>query len=134
MPKSKQEQREQWQHNKSRAWKVFSAVMEYYFECKANLAACQPVDYDGNAGSHGYVIGKVIMLPSDFTSDVSLMAKKILSEPQYKHFKDKYLSKEFHTQTTISTIDIKVQELLGDYFFKVGLYPPHKYMKTIRKF
>jgi len=134
MPKSKEEQREEWAARKSRAWKVFRSVMEYYYECKANLSACQPVDYDGNAGSHGFVIGKVIMLPSDFTSDVALMAKKILDEPQYIHFKQKYLDKEFHTQTTISTLDINVQELLGNHFFRVGLYPPHKYMKTVRKF
>ncbi len=134
MAKSTEAQRQDWQHKKTRAWKVFRTVMDYYYECKANLAACQPVDYDGNVGSHGFVIGKVIILPSDFTSDESLMAKKILDEAQYKHFKAKYLDQEFHTQTTIESIDVTVQELLGNHFFRVGLYPPHKYMKTVRKF
>lgn len=129
----KQLQREKWAHQKSKAWKIFREVIEYYYECKANSSACQPVDYDGNAGSHGFVIGKVIMLPSDFISDVVLMSKKVLDEPQYAHFKKNYLDKEVHSQTTISTIDVRVQEVLGNYFFKVGLYPVYKYMKTVRK-
>jgi hypothetical protein len=112
-------------------------VLEEANEIRSTIGMTQNLNYEqagSNAQGAQYTNDCNPFRRIDFTADVSAVVKDVLTEPEYRYYKEKLEDKDFEDELKVQSVAfMSMQERLGKAFKARGLWPVSKYFKVVKK-
>jgi hypothetical protein len=117
---------------KRRAWRAFRETMDHYNEANTIVGSFPAITF---SSSPKHIVGKVVVTELDFTCEISMLAKKLLTEEDHAYYLRYHtnIEREGFVPAPADMRNVALQERLGFAFIEQGLYPKSKYMQVIRK-